>query len=132
MANFFAYDENRGTVGWSGVFRRTGTVDTNPAVLGSVSCTSGGKWVSQKVELIINRAYLSGYTSSERQGVAAHEFGHSFGLAHNNATNSGCPTLAGHSKALYLMYWHDDRFTSTCATLYAPRFDDVDGVNALY
>lgn len=131
VANFYALNENRGNVSWSGVFRRAGTVDSNP-VGSSVSCQSG-KWVSQEVELVINTYYLSGYPTSWRTGVAAHEFGHAFGLAHNNAVGQSCAYEPDKpSRALFLMYYSDDRFVSRCATIFGPKSDDVAGVNALY
>jgi len=131
--HFKAYQEARGnTVSWSGVFRRVGTVESNP-VASTVSC-SGGKWVSQKVELIVNNTIMEAYsyTAAERKAVVAHEFGHAFGLAHNDAIGSSCPVVLGASRALYLMYPSDSRFQSTCATIYAPMSDDKAGVNALY
>lgn len=130
---FTVVSEARGnTVTWSGVFRRLSTVESNPAA--STTSCKNGKWVSNQVQIAINHTLMESlnYKTAWRKGVVAHEFGHAFGLAHNNATEGGCPTALGKSKALYLMYYSDTRFTSTCATITGPKSDDKDGVNALY
>ena len=57
---------------------------------------------------------MSGYTTAKRQGVAAHELGHAFGLAHNAS-----------SRAI-LMYPDDSRTVTT------PSSDDKAGINAIY
>ena len=107
-ANFTGTNEARGnTVVWSGVTRRKGTVQDAPPC-------SGGRWVSGQMEVVLNWSVVSGYGAAKRQGVAAHELGHSFGLAHNPAS------------AAILMYPYDTRTVTT------PQADDRAGVNALY
>lgn len=104
----YATNENRGnTVVWSGVTRKKGTVESVPA------CSSSGYMTSGQVEVVLNWSVVSGYTASKRQGVAAHELGHAFGLNHVT------------SKSI-LMYGADTRTVTT------PQTDDKAGVNALY
>ncbi|WP_027341556.1 matrixin family metalloprotease [Hamadaea tsunoensis] len=107
-ALFTGTNENRGnTVSWSGVTRKPGTVQDFP------TC-SGGFWVSGGMEVVLNWPIVSGYSTAKRYGVAAHELGHSFGLAHNNGSTA------------YLMYYSDSRTVNT------PQSDDKAGVNGLY
>lgn len=106
--NLTGLNENRGnTVVWTGVARAAGTVQSFPP------CTSG-RWTSGGMEVVLNWSLVSGYTTAKRQGVAAHELGHAFGLAHNPS-----------SRAI-LMYPDDSRTVTT------PSTDDKAGVNAIY
>ena len=66
------------------------------------------------MEVVLNWSYVGGYSSTKRQGVAAHELGHAFGLAHNTPDR------------WVLMWPYDDR------TVFSPASDDKAGVNALY
>jgi len=107
-ADFTGLNESRGnTVVWTGVTRAIGTVQDFPP------CTNGF-WVSGQMEVVINWSLVSGYSTSKIQGVAAHEIGHAFGLAHNTASTG------------ILMYPYDSR------TVSGPASDDKAGVNALY
>ena len=106
--NLTGLNENRGnTVAWTGVTRAAGTVQSFPP------CTSG-RWNSGGMEVVLNWSLVSGYSAAKRQGVAAHELGHAFGLAHNPA-----------SRAI-LMYPDDTRTVTT------PSSDDKAGINAIY
>jgi predicted Zn-dependent protease len=103
----YALNENRGnTVVWTGVTRKKGTIQSLP------TCT-GGYMTSGQVEVVMNWSLVSGYSSSKKQGLAAHELGHAFGLNHVTSTN-------------ILMYGADTRTVTT------PQADDKAGVNALY
>lgn len=107
-ADFTGLNESRGnTVVWTGVTRAIGTVQDFPP------CTLG-YWVSGQMEVVLNWPLVSGYSASKIQGVAAHEIGHAFGLAHNTASTG------------ILMYPYDSR------TVSGPASDDKAGVNALY
>lgn len=107
-SNFTGTNENRGnTVAWSGITRQPGTVQTPPPC-------QNGRWASGRLEVVLNWSIVSGYTLAKRTGVAAHELGHSFGLAHNPSSTA------------ILMYPSDAR------TVTAPQADDKAGVNALY
>lgn len=106
----YGTNENRGnTVSWTGVTRAKGTVQSFPPC-------SNGRWTSGRMEVVLNWSLISnlGYSSAKRQGVAAHELGHAFGLAHNSASTG------------ILMYPYDSRTTNV------PASDDKAGVNALY
>lgn len=114
-----ATNENRGnSVAWTGVTRRTGTIQTAP------QC-NGGYWVPGQMDVVLNWSLMDsyGYTGQQRQMVAAHEFGHAFGLAHNGATLPGGIPVA-------LMYPYDD--SRIQYGIYSPRADDRAGINALY
>jgi len=104
----YGTNENRGnTVAWSGVTRAKGTIQSFPP------CSSG-RWTAGQMEVVLNWSIVSGYSAATRQGVAAHELGHSFGLAHNSASTA------------ILMYPTDGR------TVTGPASDDKAGVNAYY
>lgn len=106
--NLTGLNENRGnTVAWTGVTRAAGTVQAFPPCV-------RGTWNSGGMEVVLNWSRVSGYTAAKRQGVAAHELGHAFGLAHNAA-----------SRAI-LMYPDDSRTVTT------PSADDKAGINAIY
>lgn len=113
---------NYGNTGWSGYSSPWGSPGTN------LSC-SGGTYSGQK-GLYLNGTYLSAYTSAKRTAVAAHEFGHLAGLAHNNAvaTCSG-----GQQGARWLMFSTDGRFNNNpCGAVLGPESDDINGFNAIY
>ncbi len=64
----------------------------------------------------LNAAYTSGYSADKREGVAAHEVGHTLGLAHSSTCVLMNPTTP-------------DR---TNCGVFTPQQDDVDGVQAIY
>lgn len=119
--NFAALATNAGNTGWSGITRKPGTASSFP------SC-SFTRWDSGGMEIVLNTYYNSGSTSKQ-QGVIVHEFGHAFGLAHENTRTTGCATGAYVYKAI--MYYSDDRFNGPCG-IFTPQSDDVAGINALY
>lgn len=126
--HFRAFSENRGnTVGWSGIFRQVGTVTSNAT--SSPGCV-GGVYQSGKLEVVLNTYYVDTYPTSPknwRVGVAAHEFGHVFGLAHNDPT-----LLCSGYQVYHLMSSSDNRFNSACADLTYPQSDEKAQVNVLY
>lgn len=85
---------------------------------GETSYSCSGGYFSGTVQTVLNTYYVSGYSSTARQQVQAHEFGHSLGLAHNNST------------CYVLMYYSSYRYFS-CG-IYSPQQDDVNGINAIY
>lgn len=108
VSQLAATNESRGnTVAWSGVTRKSGTVQDFP------TCISG-KWTTGRMQVVLNWSIVSGYTAAKRNGVAAHELGHAFGLAHTTASTAR------------LMCPYDTRTVTT------PSSDDKAGVNALY
>ncbi len=118
--HIYARQENRGnTVAWTGVTRKPGTVQGYPAY-------SGSYWISG-MEVVLNWSLITslGYTSSQKKMVAAHEFGHAYGLAHNSATLPGTPGVP-----TALMYPYDS--TRIYYGVLTPQADDKAGVNALY
>lgn len=118
--HIYATQENRGnTVVWTGVTRKKGTVQTAPV------CTSG-RWTRGQVEVVLNWTAISSYTSTQKRGVAAHEFGHALGLDHNSSlASSGPPPIP-----VALMYPYDN--VRNTATITSPRTDDKNGINAIY
>jgi hypothetical protein len=80
------------------------------------TCSAG--YFSGHVETALNTYYTADYSSTGRQQVQAHEFGHSLGLGHNN---SNCYTLMYPSSSRYF----------TCG-IYTPQQDDINGINAIY
>lgn len=63
-------------------------------------------------QILINRSYTDNYTAQAKQGVIAHEFGHSFGLNEGNVNGS-------------IMYYLTNLNFS-----YTPNYDDIQGVIA--
>lgn len=113
--------ESRGnTVAWTGITRKYGTLQTAPVCTGTSQVAP--TWVSGQVEVVLNWSSISGYTATQKKMVAAHEFGHALGLAHNT-------TLTG-SNPIALMYPYDDK--RIAAGIYTPRTDDKAGINAIY
>ncbi|MFD1323008.1 matrixin family metalloprotease [Micromonospora sonneratiae] len=111
--HIYATNESRGnTVAWTGVTRKKGTVQDPPT-----PCV-GGFFATGQVEVVINWTSVSSYTTAQKQGVAAHEFGHALGLAHNT------------SSPIKLMYPYDSNRHSAGVT--TPQSDDKAGINALY
>lgn len=111
--------ENRGnTVSWTGVARKPGTVQAYPSY-------SGQYWTAGGMELVLNWSLMTslGYTSDQKKMVAAHEFGHAFGLSHNGNSYPGGAPVA-------LMYPYDAN--RIAFGIYSPRPDDKAGINAIY
>ncbi len=114
--HFYGTNEGRGnTVAWTGVTRARGTVQSPP------SCP-GGLFQTGQVEVVLNWTAITSYSDAQKQGVAAHELGHAFGLAHNSTLSGGVPVA--------IMYPFDNLRNSNGIT--APKNDDKAGVNALY
>lgn len=115
-----ALNENRGnTVAWTGVTRKRGTVQTPP------TCSTSGVWQRGQMDVVLNWSLQTsyGYTTAQRRMVAAHEFGHAFGLAHYNSLTSADVPKA-------LMYAYDNKRIEH--KVYSPKNDDKVGINALY
>ncbi|BCJ64892.1 matrixin family metalloprotease [Polymorphospora rubra] len=107
-----ATNESRGnTVVWTGVTRHRGTLQDMPPC-------PGGIFTAGQVEVVLNWTAISGYSNAQKQGVAAHEFGHALGLAHTTTT------------PIKLMYPYDSNRHSAGVT--TPQSDDRAGINALY
>lgn len=64
----------------------------------------------------LNYAYIKNYSSSEAQGVAAHELGHVAGLAHTN----GCVLMTPQTS------------TRQSCGIHGPVTDDINGILSLY
>ena len=77
---------------------------------------NGANGVMTNVSAQLNAAYTAGYSASKREGVAAHEVGHTLGLAHSNSCVLMNPTTP-------------DR---TNCGVYTPQQDDINGVRAIY
>lgn len=120
--DFRIYSGGYGSTGWSGYTSPTGSP-------GIDAWCSGGIWGTGAIAVYLNTSYLGSYAASEVKSVIAHEMGHVYGLAHNNAT-SNC---AGGHYPSWLMYYSDYRFIGNgCGPIYGPKTDDANGVNALY
>lgn len=97
------------------------TVTLSEANDSSVSWDGITNWnnsgdVMTNVSARINAAYTAGYSSDKREGVAAHEVGHTLGLAHSSTCVLMNPTTP-------------DR---TNCGVFTPQQDDIDGVQAIY
>jgi hypothetical protein len=83
---------------------------------GPISCDDGTHYTNVMAEL--NAYFTQNYPAGEAQGVAAHELGHVFGLAHDTDTCN-------------LMYPTTNIRWGYCGVS-TPQTDDVNGINALY
>ncbi|AVX32244.1 hypothetical protein CTH_2711 [Carboxydocella thermautotrophica] len=113
---------NDSTVTWSG--------KTNLYV-GSI----GGKYYYNQGIVQINQAKIGSYTSLQKQGVIAHEFGHVIALADDNGY-----LLYGDPKVLMLGYDSERHklgiYTPQSVNKYVPGvgyvYGDIEGANYLY
>jgi Matrixin len=96
-----AQDANNSSVGWDGL-----------TVYGWNSANN-----FTYAHVYINYYYTQSYPAGAIQGIAVHELGHAFGLAHTN----GCVIMTPDTSERW--------FTCHIDT---PRADDVNGINALY
>lgn len=70
----------------------------------------------------LNSYYTAYYAGTQRQSVAAHEFGHAFGLSHSNqSVCPGMPLMDGTTSVRW----------GQCG-VYTPQSDDVNGINHIY
>ncbi|CCE74120.1 hypothetical protein EGX35_00710 [Clavibacter nebraskensis] len=107
--NFNVNSANFGNVTWSG---RAPNFDT---------CNAGG--YNQALPLQLNTYYLANYSATQRAMVAAHELGHNLGLRHVGGDTTACGSVA-------LMNPGDTR--RTACSVYGPKVDDINGINAKY
>ena len=118
-----------GSTSWSGF---TGQIDAYGA-LSLPGCNSNGYWIPKEMTVYLNTTVINppgtvdDYTITEVKGVAAHEFGHAFGLAHNFAGT----ICGGTTVPASLMYPYDTRFSTDCP-IYQPTDLDVGNVDVLY
>ena len=111
---------NYGSTGWTGL-------TSIPGRTAGPGCNSSDYWISKEMAIYLNTNYVSSYASAEVKGVAAHEFGHSFGLDHSYSLT----TCSAGIKAVSIMYFSDDRFFFDCP-IYAATGLDVSNVDANY
>lgn len=100
-SQLYALDTNRPDAAWDGF------TDNQPCL----TCTYTTAY------LYINFAYTQNYPPEKTQSVAAHELGHTAGLAHAD----GCVLMVGDSTTRW----------DTCR-VNGPQQDDVNGINSIY
>lgn len=101
------------TVGWDGYTR----LYVNGVECYGTSC----RW-NYDISFL-NDYYTHDYSRQEIHSVAAHELGHTAGLAHQ----AKCVLMDPYTFGSY-----PGRYTSTCGYIYTPQSDDINGVNAQY
>lgn len=93
--DFFGYSSSDGNNAYTTFFKRSnghsGTV--------SQIAVDAEDWLFNEVHL--NSKYMSFYSSTTNQGVVAHEFGHAFGLGHNNTNTNSIMCQMGSGRAVY-------------------------------
>lgn len=93
--DFFGYSEVDNTNAYTTFFKRSnghsGTVSSaNPY---------SSNWLFN--EIYLNYFYMDEYSSTTKQGVIAHEFGHAFGLDHNDTNSNSIMCSMSHGRAVY-------------------------------
>lgn len=106
---------NFGAVKWAGMT----SAGPNPDLWYS-NCTGTGI-MGDNTWIQANNYWTNGYSDNQNRALFVHEFGHAMGLAHPRANDNCNAIMAEHVMALF----------ATCNS-YAPRWDDVRGIQAIY
>lgn len=80
------------------------------------TCVLGGYWYNARTVIEYNVRVMQNYTATSRRATAAHEIGHSYGLAHNSQSCFTSPSVM--------------RTPSTSCSGTKPFYDDLRGVAA--
>ena len=112
--------QNYYSTSWSGFYEQ---------LIYDTSYSQTRSYFTTKFQIKLNEKYMEGYTSTQRQGVVAHELGHALGLEHNDGNPEPSSTLMRSGSANFSNIYTPQTYDKNAVNLgwpcygYVPNYD---------